>query len=63
MYVCIYTHISIYIYIYIYAKGIRLDNTKTAPYYSLIKSQAKKLTKIHEIRKFMLQILCRNGLS
>ena len=49
-----YIHIHMYIYIctYIYIHtdahiGIRLGDTKTAPYCLFINSKAKKLTKIH----------------
>ena len=37
---------TLYIYTIRYI-GIRLDDTKTAPYRSFINSTAKKLTKIH----------------
>ena len=44
---CIYTNLYIHIYIYYIHIGIRLDDTKSAPYCSFINSKAKKLTKIH----------------
>ena len=40
MYICIYIHTFTCI-------GIRVDDTKTAPYCFFINSKAKKLTKIH----------------
>ena len=51
-----HTHIHIHMYMYIFTYtyihtythiGIRLDDTKTAPYCFFINSKAKKLTKIH----------------
>ena len=50
-----HTHIHIHMYMYIFTYtyihtythiGIRLDDTKTAPYCFFIYSKAKKLTKI-----------------
>ena len=45
-YTCICTFAHIYTHIYTHI-GIRLDDTKAAPYCFFIKSKAKKLTKIH----------------
>ena len=51
-----HTHIHIHMYMYIFTYtyihtythiGIRVDDTKTAPYGFLINSKAKKLSKIH----------------
>ena len=52
IYAYIHTHVCICIFAYIYMQtqthiGIRLDDTKTAPYCFFINSKAKKLTKIH----------------
>ena len=52
IYICIYTYTHMYMYICIYIHtftciGIRVDDTKTAPYCFFINSKAKKLTKIH----------------
>ena len=46
MYIFTYTYIHTYIHTYTHI-GIRLDDTKTAPYCFLINSKAKKLSKIH----------------
>ena len=46
--ICSFAYIYIHTYIHTYTHiGIRLDDTKTAPYCFFINSKAKKLTKIH----------------
>ena len=42
----VYVHLHIYIHAYTHI-GIRLDDTKTAPYCFFVNTETKKLTKIH----------------